>query len=200
MQSSVPRANAYKLLSELFKYPEKELTKLSSTILDTFSKLSPKFEAQAQTLVTRLEQADSLKDLQIEYSRLFVGPYQVEAAPFSSVYLDPQGLVMGESTIDAIEYYVDAGLNPNDDIKEPPDHISTELEFMYYLIFNSVVKNDQSKEAISKDFLTNHLSKWTGEFTKKIIKKSKDDFYSNLGTLLNKFISEEEKYYSGVTV
>ncbi len=197
MQPSVYRANAYKILSELFKYPDKRLTELSSTIFDTFSNLSPKFETLVNTLVTRLEHENTLKDLQIEYSRLFVGPYQVEAAPFSSVYLDPQGLVMGESTIDAIEYYVDAGLNPNDDNKEPPDHISTELEFMYYLIFNSVVKNDTSKETISKKFLTNHLSKWTGEFAKKLLKKSKDDFYSNLGTLLNSFISEEVIFYSG---
>jgi len=77
-----------------------------------------------------------LQPLQVEYARLFVGPFHVEAPPYGSVYLETNGRLMGESTIAVKKFYQKYGLELDQDFSELPDHISAELEFVYYLLFN----------------------------------------------------------------
>ncbi len=183
------RANAYKLLSDMFKYPEESFTENSNLIVNVFNELGLELGSIARQLVERRPQGDMefLDGLQVEYSRLFVGPYQLAAAPYSSVYLDNQKLVMGESTQQVIDFYLAAGLDPSDENKEPPDHISTELEFMYYLLFNSVVKQDEKLLKLSSDFFTKHLNVWVPLFVDKLLEATDHEFYENLGKLLNHF-------------
>lgn len=191
MSTNTIRANAYKLISELFKYPEKDLVGWTPVLVETFTEISPELGELASSITQFLEGHNSIDDLQIEYAKLFVGPYELEAAPYSSVYLDPQGLVMGPSTHQAIEFYTQAGLDPNEENKQPPDHISTELEFMYYLLFNSVKNNDDTQLHLADSFLNQHLSKWVSLFVEKIRENSASSFYQDLGQLLQKFISTE---------
>ncbi|HDH01197.1 MAG TPA: molecular chaperone TorD, partial [Nitrospirae bacterium] len=75
------------------------------------------------------------EDLCVEYAKLFVGPFELLAPPYGSVYLDDGGRVMGDSTMRVIEAYQKEGLSGNDDFKDLPDHIAVEMEFMSYLIY-----------------------------------------------------------------
>ncbi|MFN2356106.1 MAG: molecular chaperone, partial [Desulfopila sp.] len=71
------------------------------------------------------------QDLLVEYARLFVGPFELLAPPYGSVYLETGRRLMGDSTIAVQHMYTNAGLTL--DVQEAPDHIALELEFMHYL-------------------------------------------------------------------
>lgn len=191
---NVLRANAYKLLAELFKYPDKRFNEIREKFNETFSELDPELGNIAKRLTECISPEElNMQESQVEYARLFIGPQHLEAPPYGSVYLDELGLVMGESTRDVIEYYLKAGLDPSDENKEPPDHISTELEFMYFLLYNAAAKDDMTMSKLGDSFVTNHLSRWIPSFADKIIAATDHRLYSELGLLLKKFIDLEVK-------
>ena len=68
-----------------------------------------------------------------------------------------------------------------------PDHITAELEYMYFLIFKETEAIDTSDYAETqkfiekqKAFVTEHLSNWIPPFTREIEKNAITDFYKNL--------------------
>src|SRR4030043_2079977 len=89
----------------------------------------------------------SNEDLAVEYARLFVGPYELKAPPYGSVYLDGGRRVMGDSTMEVVRIYEKTGLAMDKDFKELPDHIAVELEFMFFLIY----KEGEALEKLEKD-------------------------------------------------
>ena len=53
--------------------------------------------------------------------------------------------------------YLDTKLNLSNDFKEPPDHISIELEFMYYLAFKEIEALESNNEDLSRSYLKKQL-------------------------------------------
>ncbi|MCH7611735.1 MAG: molecular chaperone TorD family protein [Candidatus Marinimicrobia bacterium] len=191
----VNRANIYKLLADCFKYPEDSLESTLKLLKSATVNYDDVMGTSAEKLVDNFKLNTFLKELQIEYSRLFVGPFQLDAPPYSSVYLDKQGLVMGESTQQAIEFYVKAGLDPALEIHEPPDHIRVELEFMYYLLFQKVMDGNNRFLDISYKFMETHLIHWVFTFTNKIKDCTESKFYIRLAELLDSFLSKEKELF-----
>ena len=189
----VNRANIYKLLADCFKYPEDSLEDTLKLLKSATVNYDDVMRTSAEKLVDNFKLNTFLKELQIEYSRLFVGPFQLDAPPYSSVYLDKQGLVMGESTQQAIEFYVKAGLDPALEIHEPPDHIRVELEFMYFLLFRKVMDKNNQFLDISYEFMEKHLTHWVFTFTNKIKDCTESKFYIRLAELLDSFLSKEKE-------
>jgi TorA maturation chaperone TorD len=160
-QQAAIRANVYKLLSECFKYPENELNQ----VLHFLAKGTEKIQNQELTEVSKdlLEEYVSnsnqeySKGLQIAYSSLFVGPFELLASPYSSVYLDAERRVMGDATRNVINHYISAGLSFDLENTDLPDHISTELEFMYYLSFQFLNTSNMKYKIQHVSFLNTHL-------------------------------------------
>ena len=93
-----------------------------------------------------------------------MGPYRLLAPPYGSVYLEKNRRVMGDSTMDAKKRYQEAGLKLT--LKEAPDHVAIEMEFMYYLIYREIeafINTNESDIALDltnqNDFLQNNLGK-----------------------------------------
>lgn len=185
------RANIYSILAECFRYPEQALTGVLNPLGGLLSSYDKTLKYKEEELIEWLKNKDKLENLQVEYSRLFIGPYHLEAPPYGSIYMDKQALVMGEFTQQAIEFYVKAGLDPSDENKEPPDHISTELEFMYYLLFQKVMKKKKRINKLENSFLKEHLNLWIHPFTQKIADNTTNIFYLKLSKLLDDFIRIE---------
>ncbi len=106
----------------------------------------------------------SNQELAVEYARLFVGPFELQAPPYGSVYLDEGRRIMGDSTIAVRKMYRDSELNISNDFKEPPDHISAELEFMYYLSFKELEALESHDDDQANFFLKNQV-----EFLEKFL-------------------------------
>lgn len=182
------RANCYKLLSLCYYQPDKEITSIIQALKTELVSFSTEASELLDDIIAELDQhKEDLNYLLVDYARLFVGPFNVLASPYSSVYLDHERRVMGDSTMDAIKMYQKAGLEISGDLKDVPDHIKVELEFMQYLI----LKNNE----LQREFLLNHLALWLPDFTQTVMKNAQTVLYKNLAEVTKIFVSQDKNSF-----
>ena len=191
------RMAVFRLLSDCYFLPDPGL---SEKLENLESKMADACEPAVQLIQNMREEfkaSADLEPLKVDFSKLFVGPYQLSAAPYGSVYLENERKMMGNSTLDVRERYRDAGLDTAKTFKDAPDHISAELEFMHYLIYKEIeaFANSDIEMAIAfiqrqKSFLEDHLMAWVPEFAKSIIEHARNPFYSNLARATEIFLKE----------
>jgi TorA maturation chaperone TorD len=85
------------------------------------------------TFLTALDKEDQ-ETLLTEYTRLFIGPGPLAAAPYGSVYLAPGRQVFAETTEEVRRLYAEEGLALSEGLHEPPDHVALEFEFAAFLL------------------------------------------------------------------
>lgn len=182
------RANCYKLLSLCYYQPDQEITSIIQALKTELVSFSTEAGELLDDIIAELDQhKEDLNYLLVDYARLFVGPFNVLASPYSSVYLDHERRVMGDSTMDAIKMYQKAGLEISGDLKDVPDHIKVELEFMQYLI----LKNNE----LQREFLLNHLALWLPDFTQTVMKNAQTVLYKNLAEVTKIFVSQDKNSF-----
>ena len=191
------RGDCYKFLAACFYPPEKELL-LQENLLENLSHSLSRICPQAGIFAAKMEEAIrrySHQELSVEYARLFLGPYELQAPPYGSIYLDGQKRVMGDSTMEVLAVYQEAGLSLQEDFKELPDHIAVELEFMYYLTYQEVraLENHDGKEAgkflkFQENFLENFLGRWVPPFCARIKEGTQNEFYAALADCLDTLV------------
>lgn len=76
-------------------------------------------------------------EAEYDFNALFVGPQKLKAAPFASVYLEEDALVMGKSTLSIREFMANIGLSISVVNNIPDDHISCVLELAVLLSANA---------------------------------------------------------------
>lgn len=150
-----------------------------------------------QNMRSAFDAGADLEPLKVDFAKLFVGPFKLLAAPYGSVYLEGERKMMGDSTLDARSRYREAGLDTAKNFKDAPDHISAELEFMYYLIFKELeaFADSDTETAMGfiqkqKSFLEDHLLAWVPEFAGQIIENAQNPFYPNLAKATESFLQE----------
>ena len=135
----------------------------------------------------------SHEDLRIDYTRLFLGPFNIRSKPYGSVYLDGGNIVMGDSTMAALALYREGGFHIDEAFAEMPDHVVVELEFLYLLnarLGDGHVETSERDRlaALERSFLDEHLGRWIIPFTEAVQKGSGTDFYGKLADLTRRFI------------
>lgn len=187
-----PRANIYKLLSACYYQPREDMEEWLELLGANLEVIDSQLANYAKTMTFEYKNhKNRLSALQVDYAKLFVGPFNLLAAPFGSVYLEKTWQVMGESTIDVFQRYREAGLEITEDFKEPPDHMAVELEFMYYLIFKHLETGDEDYFKRQQAFLSSHLGKWADSFTGLVRQHAQTDFYRYLASLTQKFVRSD---------
>ncbi len=188
------KRDSYKLLSECYYFPDEGLLQM----LDGLDKSRRSLYSE---IAKNIPAKDAIETLKIDYSKLFLGPYRLLAPPYGSVYLENTRMVMGDSTMDVRCIYREEGLNVS--LKEAPDHIAIELEFMYYLISKEVeaVLNSDSVNTTNylkrrKDFLETHLGIWVSDFSNSIEINAETSFYRDLACQTRSFIEADLKSLS----
>ncbi len=200
------RGNIYRLLSACFYEPERDLflqENLCGNLKHFLEKVSPEGVGDAGKMELALQESDQ-QDIAVEHSTLFIGPFELLAPPYGSVYLEKGKRLMGDTTMDVQRIYAENGLEL--DVQEPPDHISFELEFMHYLcrLQLEALEEGEIKEAerchdTMKDFLFNFINPWIPRFCADIRSNSKNDFYIHLADCLEHFITFETADIFSVT-
>jgi TorA maturation chaperone TorD len=128
-----------------------------------------------------------------EFMDLFVVPNPRYVAPYESVYRDrvvlPPGpgkeraeqvtgrLLMGESTLQVRQAYLQAGVLPEEDL---PDHIANELRFMAYTWARQAEAPPDEAPAwkeLRENFGREHVLKWIGELRAKVVEGERLGFY-----------------------
>ncbi|BCB96201.1 dehydrogenase [Dissulfurispira thermophila] len=191
------RGDCYRLLSACFYQPDKSLfmqENLLRNLVEALKRVCPPASVFAEKMEGSIVRYTD-EDLLIDYAKLFVGPNELIAPPYGSVYLDRERRVMGDSTLKTMELYREAGLVISDDFKELPDHVAIELEFMYYLVFKEVEALEKSDMdtahkfiKMQQEFLNSFLGLWINPFCEKIKEGTDNKFYHSLAECVSVFI------------
>jgi TorA maturation chaperone TorD len=193
------RGDCYRLLSACFYQPQKE-TFIQEELFKNLEGLLRPISHDAAAHASAMEKAFlkySEEDLLVTYAKLFVGPNELLAPPYGSVYLDGEKTVMGDSTMETIKMYAEQGLSMDGEFRNLPDHITVELEFMYYLIFKETEALEKSQWGAALDlimtqglFFDSFLRRWVKPFCDKIKQGADNEFYMNLADCVSVFIEK----------
>lgn len=195
------KADAYRLLSACFCQPEDAF--LEEEVFEQLRTALAKIDPDRGSDVSAMENSFrslGLEALTLDYTRLFLGPFETLARPYGSVYLDGERVVMGESTQQALTLYREGGFEVAEDLREMPDHVAVELEFLYLLSYRlgqATEKDEQVRlGALKRRFLTEHLGRWVGELAEAMKNGAETEFYRLLGVVTEKFVHEDMREIS----
>ncbi len=201
MQDKQARSESYRLLAACFYPPDGSWLDEQETFFEDLNGVLNPVCPEAAELSLHLKQAvgqSELAELSIEYARLFVGPFELLAPPYGSIYLERQRQVMGDSTMAVLKMYQEYGLKIADDFKELPDHVAVELEFMYYLSYKEIEALQQADQenalscfSAQKQFMNLALKGFIPPFCKKINIETAHRFYSSLADCVLTFVQHD---------
>ena len=188
------RAYVYKVLAECYHPPDEKL-------LATLGDFGEAAGGALSKLVQSAPPAGDLERHAVDFSSLFLGPFKLLAPPYGSVYLE-DGKFMGNSTLEVRELYRQEGLDIA--LKDAPDHISAELEFIYFLALkeaeareNSDLKQAECLRSKQASFLQTHLGQWIEAFTQNIEKNAQTNFYKIVAYATMQLVSGAMRKLSG---
>ena len=199
LDTGIARENLSRFLGACYYQPGPEFAeeKVFDSMQVAAARIHPELAAQARRLGEYFS-AEGEEALLLDYTRLFLGPNHIVAAPYGSVWLEPDKTTMGASTLAVLEFYAEGGFDISDEFRELPDHIAAELEFLYLLIFreNEAHRNHQpealqAKTALRRRFLDEHLGRWAGPFTAAVKAGAQSSYYRQLAELTGAFIAME---------
>ncbi|HEY3367045.1 MAG TPA: molecular chaperone TorD family protein [Symbiobacteriaceae bacterium] len=193
------RAQVYRLLRDAFSYP------LSQAVLTQLDALQPDDgvapELREPLLVLQgvlhgpLQGPELVEHLNLEYSRLIVGPGLPPAPPFGSYYRDAGHTLFGPETQAVARAYRQAGFEPGDP-GTPADHIVLELDFMAALAdsFLVTVTDHREAEAVAvldtqRGFLQNHLLPLGERFSESLAHATSQPFFTGVASLLYNYLT-----------
>ncbi|MCA1759972.1 MAG: molecular chaperone TorD family protein [Bacteroidales bacterium] len=192
----IKRAEIINLFSALFCQPEEEVTKSAKTY-ESLTALLEVVNSDCIPAVKKLKDSAAkytIQELMVEYARLFIGPFKIPAPPYSSMYF-PEKTLMSNVTLWVMEMYKQAGLNFDTNLKDLPDHVVVESQFLYYLLFNQVTEFKNGNLEISNRyndllhyFVNKHYRIWVPEFCNTIIENTSNSFYKALATCFEIFV------------
>lgn len=199
------RIFAYDILRRTFlEEPSREYLKLLSKegLISTFP-----FSAEEEEIRVGISQVqnDLLKydflsettynRLHWDFTRLFIGPYELQAPPWESAYLNKERLLFQEETLKVRLAYLKYAFLPKHFQQEADDHLGLELDFMYQLSVKALEQCEASgQEAlldILKDqqtFLQEHLLRWVPSFRQNVCQHSDTEFYRGMSCVLHGFL------------
>jgi len=129
-------------------------------------------------------------DLLVAYTRIFLGPGQIPAPPYGSVYLDGKGQVADSSTGDVRRFYGEDGLAVAEDAAELPDHAAIELEYSAYLLecAAEVGESGDGSRILERqeEFESRFVRTWLPELGRRIEDCGVHEFYAGVGMLLRR--------------
>lgn len=127
----------------------------------------------------QLEFSETADEIAAEFSELLAFP-QGKLQPIASLFL-------GE-TSPGTGFYVKAGLEIDEDVELPPDHLYLELLFFSHLVETGQVD-------LQKTFLGEHLMKWVPDYCDELNRTARTAFYRSIALLVKEFLAAEYELY-----
>lgn len=199
MLAAVAREDICRYLAACYYQPDPMFgeERLFESLLDAVSLIDANLVPIARQLGEAFGHSKT-ENLLLDYTRLFLGPMQILAKPYGSVWLEENKTLMGDTTMAALELYQEGGFEIDEEFREVPDHIAVELEFLYLLIFRQnearSIGNTAQADAfadLKRRFLDQHLGRWVGPFTSALRGSAQSDFYRRLADLTERVVNRE---------
>lgn len=155
--------------------------------LRPFRTLTPLIEKRAASGLDELETllggfsgpASLLSYLEEGYVRLFVNDRGGIAAPlYASCYEDEKNShLMGDAAVRMKKTLAGLEMHISDDVREPPDHLSIQLEVLYYLLARKRSSDHPAVLADAADFAAAEMLPWIQAFKRRLADEIRCRFY-----------------------
>lgn len=185
-QAAELRRLVYRVLAELFRYPDDARIAMLVTAAPELRRRSEPlrslpFSAAWEGLLTALEDLDDerIVPLQDEYTALFLAGARVRSCPpYASAHWPDGGVGAGSIAAEVERAYTEAGLVslPH----ERPDHLAVELEFLSFLCGEEARERGAAAGiwlAREGSFLADHLLRWLPRFVEAIRETAPGSLY-----------------------
>jgi putative dimethyl sulfoxide reductase chaperone len=138
-----------------------------------------------------------------DYTRLFVGPGRLSAAPWESVYTNKDRAVFQMETVSVKNWYRRFDLALASEYNEPADHIGLEFGFLAHLAHLTIAASEIRDGAdvkrlivAQRDFLAQHILKWVPRWADDVVEYARTDFYRGLALLASGTAKEAGSFFS----
>lgn len=145
---------------------------------------------------------EALRELKVDYTRLFVGQRRMMVPAWESVYFSQERMTFQEDTLDVRRWFARFGVEPSTDGKEPEDHIAFELSFIAHLSEQAVAALEDGDDeqlielvAAQREFLADHLLRWGWKWAELAADYAQTDFYRGLALLVHGGLLELARVY-----
>lgn len=120
------------------------------------------------------------------YVRLFINHRGGIAAPlYASCYEDEKNPhLMGEAAISMQKILADLNIHISDDVGEPPDHLSIELEVLYFLLTQNRAPDHVNGLIAAADFAVEGMLPWVQAFHRRLADEVRCRFYPLITSVL----------------
>jgi len=198
--ATATRSRLYGLLSAAFSFPDEEFYEavrdgtLASLVAEVSRGLPYALEVPSGLALDG--ETTPYVEFESEYIRLFdVGAAGPPCPLYGGVYGGDRMKVMEEAT----RFYNFFGLRISPEMRELPDHVTTELEFLHYLTFCEVEARQQGGDVGSllraeRDFLARHLCAWVPKMQARLAKQTAGPFYPALVEFAARFFAADQAY------
>jgi DMSO reductase family type II enzyme chaperone len=188
------RSVGYRLFAEALDYPDELLLeeiregRLARALEELLEGLAPELPGAVDW--DALRDAGDEDELQIEYTRLFdVGASGPPCPLYGGLYGGARMKTMEE----AVRFYNHFGLTLSETLRELPDHLRTQLEFLHYLAFREAEALQRGADAgpyrrAQRDFLERHPGRWVPKLRGRLESQKPMRFFSELVTGLERFL------------
>ena len=144
--------------------------------------------------------AQLVRELQAEYSFLFIRGGCQTVHPYASVYLSEWKRVMGDAWEKARIFITEAGfaLPEEGENRYKEDHLSVECEFMH-LVCKAAAKTIQRRKhdqllaslKLQETFLREHILTWVPKYCDDVIRVSSHAFYRGMAKITEAFLIQD---------
>lgn len=123
--------------------------------------------------------------LQEEYIRLFINAKEGIVAPlYESCYEVEGAPLMGPPAVMMRERLESKELSVADDLREPPDHLSVELEYLYFLLNKGWSDSDPTSLEEASGFASATVLPWADKIHHRLASRHEGGFYAHITALL----------------
>ena len=184
---SQTRANVYALLATLLTGPPSAETLELLTRIEEADPESSEMAGAWQAL-KRTGQEVTVKSVDTEYHKLFIGVGHGEVLPYGSWYMS--GLIMDKPLALVRRDLAALGLERRPRVRDSEDHLAALFEAMAIIIS----REDEITLESQKTFFETHLVPWAPQFFTDLQKAESAFFYCAVGRLGEQFMRFEEQY------
>lgn len=182
------RADLYGLLARLlFHAPDQQLLTDLRTLSGDDTEMGRAFN-----MLAKMAEKSSLSDIQDEYDGLFIGMGRGELLPYGSYYLT--GFLNEKPLAKLRNTMRDLGIEREESIKEPEDHIGRLCEMMAGLIVGAY--GSPAELPVQREFFTTHIHSWADHFFTDLEAAKLSRFFQPVGTIGRLFMEIEQNAFS----
>ncbi len=138
-----------------------------------------------------------------DYTRLFIGPGRLPAAPWESVYTNKDRAVFQMETVSVKNWYARFDLQLATAFNEPADHVGLEFAFMADLASRTIAASEiRDGETVKRlidaqrGFLSQHMLRWVPRWADDVVRFASTDLYRGLAWLARGAVLEAASFFA----